>query len=132
MKIYWAAPLFNETERAYNKDGAKYLEGLGHEVFLPQRDVELKPRGPESRRRVREADLIGLMDCDIVIATLEGEAFDPGTVYEIGYAEGMGKPAYVICGDDRWLEDNINAMLSTAHWYSNLSELVRKALTPAL
>ena len=38
MKIYIAAPLFNEAERAFNERIATVLEECGHETFLPQRE----------------------------------------------------------------------------------------------
>ena len=36
MKIYLAAPLFNESEIERNKKVKDFLENLGYEVYLPQ------------------------------------------------------------------------------------------------
>ena len=36
MKVYLAGPLFTSAERMWNARLAALLEGLGHEVFLPQ------------------------------------------------------------------------------------------------
>lgn len=38
MKLYLAAPLFNEMERDRNTKICSLIERLGIEVFLPQRD----------------------------------------------------------------------------------------------
>ena len=37
-KIYFAAPLFNQSEKDFNLKITKTLESYGYEVFLPQRD----------------------------------------------------------------------------------------------
>jgi len=37
MRIYLAAPLFTEAERAFNLVSARALEAGGHDVYLPQR-----------------------------------------------------------------------------------------------
>ena len=39
MKLYLAAPLFSEAERAFNLAVAQALSAAGHEVYLPQRDT---------------------------------------------------------------------------------------------
>jgi hypothetical protein len=41
MRIYLAAPLFTEAERAFNVVVARSLEADGHDVYLPQRDTAL-------------------------------------------------------------------------------------------
>ena len=37
-KVYFAAPLFNQSEKDFNLKITKILESYGYEVFLPQRD----------------------------------------------------------------------------------------------
>ena len=37
MKVYIAAPLFNEAERAFNEKIDAVIRECGHETFLPQR-----------------------------------------------------------------------------------------------
>ena len=37
MKIYIAAPLFNESERAFNEQVDAIVRECGHETFLPQK-----------------------------------------------------------------------------------------------
>ena len=38
MKIYIAAPLFSEGERAFNEKVDAVVRECGHETFLPQRE----------------------------------------------------------------------------------------------
>ena len=38
MKVYIAAPLFNEGERAFNEKIDAIIRECGHETFLPQRE----------------------------------------------------------------------------------------------
>ena len=37
-ELYFAGPLFNDAERAFNLALTKKIESLGYKVFLPQRD----------------------------------------------------------------------------------------------
>lgn len=37
-KVYFAGPLFNEAERAFNQNLTSKIENIGFTVFLPQRD----------------------------------------------------------------------------------------------
>ena len=46
-RIYPAASLFNESERAFNRKIAEILEACGYEVFLPQREGGCVPHPQE-------------------------------------------------------------------------------------
>ncbi len=50
MKIYIAAPLFNEGERAFNEKVDDILIACGHETFLPQRAPEVVLHNEEELR----------------------------------------------------------------------------------
>jgi nucleoside 2-deoxyribosyltransferase len=78
VTIYLAAPFFTLAERwLVNHVRAALLE-LGVTVFSPLHDVG--PGGDE----VAIADLVGLENCDGVLALLDG--YDPGTLFEAGIA----------------------------------------------
>lgn len=77
-KVYLAGPFFTLGERWIVERVRDVLDGLGARVFSPIHDV-----GPGDIE-VAEKDLEGLDDCDVVFAILDG--FDPGTVYETGWA----------------------------------------------
>ncbi|MCF6511670.1 hypothetical protein E9564_07690 [Blastococcus sp. MG754427] len=76
--IYLAAPFFTLAERWLVETCRAVLQGLGARVFSPLHDVG--PGGDE----VAAGDLDGLRDSDAVLALLDG--WDPGTVYEVGWA----------------------------------------------
>jgi nucleoside 2-deoxyribosyltransferase len=104
-KIYFAAPLFSISERAYNLNCATVLEDEGYEVFLPQRDAgELGVNGYASD--IYYKDITGLDGANAVVAVLNHRALDEGTVYEIGYAHAKGKPVIILCDSERYRTDN--------------------------
>ncbi|PJJ59408.1 pfkB family carbohydrate kinase [Hymenobacter chitinivorans DSM 11115] len=87
-KIYLAAPFFNPAERwMVNECRTKLLE-FGNNVFSPYHDIGLGPAD-----QVVPQDIAAIEWCDTVFALLEG--FDPGTVFEIGYAKALGKKVVV-------------------------------------
>jgi nucleoside 2-deoxyribosyltransferase len=111
-KIYWAAPLFNDEERAFNSCGCAKFECDGYTVFLPQRDAgELGTDG--GAEEIYWRDIKGLCACDIVVAVLNGRVPDEGTVFEMGYANALGKPIFGICSDKR---KPTNAMFAPVNW----------------
>ena len=85
MKLYLAAPLFSEAERAFNLAVAQALSAAGHEVYLPQRDT---PRvdGTTRTTAIFRANLSAVAKVDAVVAVCEGSQIDDGTAWEVGYA----------------------------------------------
>jgi nucleoside 2-deoxyribosyltransferase len=95
MRIYFAAPLFNGAERAWNAALAAALRGAGHEVFLPQ---EQEPgRNPPG---IFTGDVAGIDWADAVVAVVDGADPDSGTSWEIGYAYRK-KPIVLVRTDMR-------------------------------
>ncbi len=97
IKIYLAAPLFNDREREFN---AKLADRLTEycDVFLPQRDgmllAELLAAGvPQdvAETRIFERDRLALHECDMLIAVLDGAHIDEGVAFEIGFAHALGR-----------------------------------------
>lgn len=108
MRIYLAAPLFNDAEKSYNKQVAAKLEAGGHSVFLPQTAPENKPP-----RDLYNFLCAALDSCEIVVAICEGTDTDSGTAWEIGYAIAQNKPVYILRTDfrDRCDCGGLNLML---------------------
>ena len=109
IRIYLAAPLFNDIERGFNSRMAEQLE-LFSTVFLPQRDGllmrDLVRDGmplASARRLVYEADINALRQCDCVVAVLDGRTVDEGVAFEIGFARALGKSCVGLKTDDRAL-----------------------------
>lgn len=101
MKIYLAAPLFTEPERAANADLCVELEEAGHQVFLPQRDGLLLSEQPESAREIFQADVAEVSAAGCLVAVLDGAVPDEGVLVEIGVAIGKGVPIVGYTTDSR-------------------------------
>ena len=92
MKVFLAAPLFNEVERAFNAQTAKTLRDHGFEVWLAQEAPFLQHGHHEEKKRIYEDDILALKTSDVVVAVLDGAEVDAGVAYEMGYAKALGKP----------------------------------------
>ena len=104
MKIYQAGPLFTEGERLWHKHFQSHLESRGFTALWPgdlitSHDVTLW--GKDAPKKILEADKTLLLDCDAVVALLDGPQVDDGTAWEIGFAHAMGKPVFGIRTDFR-------------------------------
>src|SRR2546426_10661148 len=116
MKLYLAAPLFSEAERAFNLAVAQALSAAGHEVYLPQRDTP-KVDGAARTTAVFRANLAAVATADAVVAVCEGPQVDDGTAWEIGYAYGRNIPVYGLRTDARIVQqpdERINLMILEA------------------
>lgn len=123
MQVYFAAPLFNQAEREFNERATHALEGAGYDVFLPQRDVgdigELEVMDQEDvtaeevMQEIFEIDRKGVLDADIVTATLDGRVPSEGTVIEAAIAHEHGIPVVGLKTDRRVfaMDEPYNAMV---------------------
>ena len=64
MKIYVAAPLFNEGERAFNQRVTDIVESCGHETFLPQRDGGCVADLPDVIDGMPKRNYLFKLDCE--------------------------------------------------------------------
>ncbi len=90
-KIYLAGPLFTLAEQRFNAELARFLEGEGFAVWLPQ---EHEPRR-NSAQSIFAMDVAAIDRADMVVACMDGADPDSGTAWECGYAYAKGKP--VVC-----------------------------------
>jgi len=97
LRAYFAAPLFNERERTFNKALVERLEAHIY-VFLPHRDgsllVDMLAFGvpqPTAERRVFEQDCDAMRSADVLIALLDGAHIDEGVAFEVGFMRALGK-----------------------------------------
>lgn len=141
MRIYLAAPLFNDMERSFNNRLTALLEQFA-EVFLPQRDGKLLRdmvrRGmpiEAARQLVFEADVNALKHCNHVVAVLDGRTIDEGVAFEIGYARALGKMCIGLKTDDRALlpsGDNPMVLVGCHELFGNTLDLVHCLRTRAI
>ena len=112
-RVYFAAPLFNYSEKTFNEKLTKVLEDYGYEVFLPQRDgieaalLEGKSE-EEMSRMIFDLDYSEVMKADIVFIVLDGRAPDEGACVELGIGYANGKRCYGVKTDTRSVESNID------------------------
>src|SRR5262249_5035527 len=134
MRLYVAAPLFTEAERAFNLVLARALEGEGPAVALPQRDTS----GTEAAERTSSmffANLAALRSADAVVAVCDGSQVDDGTAWEIGYAYGRNIRVFGLRTDVRIVQradEQINLMIleSLGTLSSTIEELVHTIRAP--
>jgi nucleoside 2-deoxyribosyltransferase len=111
MKLYFASPLFNEDERAFNRIMAERFRDLGYDVYLPQEDSGEAAEG-DNRFDIFKKDVAGLDSAEAVFVNLNGRVPDEGTVWECGYAFAKGKELFMYKTDARnFMDGHENAML---------------------
>lgn len=118
MRIYFAAPLFSQAEREFNRKVTEGLRNEGFDVFLPQEcsPVPEVPDTEEKRRRLLcgffEKDIKEIESSDVLLIVLDGRVPDEGACFELGYAYARGKICVGLKTDTRVSEMGTdNAML---------------------
>jgi len=99
MKIYIAGPdVFKQESIAIGKKLSYLCEQYNHTGLYPLDNiVDFDQRKQKIAMDIFKANQSLINDCDIVIADLNsfrGLEADDGTVWEIGYAIGLGKKVY--------------------------------------
>ena len=113
-RIYLAAPLFSEAERAYNRNVTTLLERNLFEVYLPQDEGDGSAiRNSDEQRQLFSRNLSALERSDIVVAIVDGADADSGTGWEMGFAVARNKPVIALRTDFRHVGDfeRVNLML---------------------
>ena len=121
MKIYIAAPLFSEGERAFNERIDAILGECGHETFLPQRDggcvADLPDmiEGMPKRKYLFKLDYDHMDWCDTILFLFDGRVPDEGACFELGYCYAKQKRCIGYKTDARSIIDGFdNVMLCGA------------------
>jgi nucleoside 2-deoxyribosyltransferase len=93
MLLYFAGPLFCEAERNFNAALTQEIEGLGYQVFLPQREGDFVNREPiislskaERARTIFDLDKVHLFKSDVFLYVLDGRIPDEGAAVALGMA----------------------------------------------
>lgn len=112
-KIYWAAPLHAEKDRARNAKYIKILRDAGHKVYAPQEHgvwEDLVKKFGQSENVIREhlykLDLQAMKEADMCIACC-GNLEDPrepseGMLWEMGWMAGAHKNVILFNEDNYW------------------------------
>ncbi len=83
--VYLAGPFFNLQQLWMIDETLSQLTAQGLRVFSPLHDV-----GYGDPTLVAKEDIEGIVSCDSLFALVDG--YDPGTLFEIGYARAKDKP----------------------------------------
>lgn len=110
--IYLAGPLFTETERKQRYEEAELLRSRGFIVFNP---IELNDSGVNNPREIFNGDLCAMTLADACVLTIDN--YDSGTMVELGYFLGTGKPVVAIWTDFR-SEEPANLFVRGAATYA--------------
>ena len=116
MKVFVAAPLFNEAERTFNAQTAKTLRDNGFEVWLAQEAPFIQHGNHKEKRMIYDSDILALKNSDVIVAVLDGAEVDAGVAYEMGYAKALGKPIVGLKTDYRTFSgmEEVNLMLEVS------------------
>ncbi len=105
MKIYLAGPEVFLPEAAAIGAAKKALCAQhGWEGVFPLDAPVPVPSGPPDWRRIHAANEMLIRGCDALLANLtpfRGVGADPGTVFELGFMRGLGRPVHGYTHDPR-------------------------------
>ena len=112
-KIYWAAPLHDESDRKRNEKYVAMLRAAGHTVYVPQEhgiwEQTLNQFGGDvdkTRKHFYELDLKACKEADICIACA-GNLANPrapseGMIWEMGFMAGCQKTVLLFNEGHYW------------------------------
>ena len=117
FRVYLAAPLFSDAERAYNRTVAALLREHFFSVHLPQECGDSSAeRSADHTQNIFTENLAALTEADLVVAVIDGADADSGTAWEMGYAYAQGTPVVALRTDFRQVgaTERVNLMLEEA------------------
>jgi nucleoside 2-deoxyribosyltransferase len=87
VRVYIAAPFFNEEQLEIVKSIEAALQESGIEYFSPRSEGVLIDLAPEDRaqhlKRIYESNVEHMLECNVMLAVVDGR--DIGTIFEIGF-----------------------------------------------
>jgi len=98
MRIYLAGPeVFLPDPLAFGAAKKSICARHGMTGVFPLDAPAPMPSGPPDWRRIHAANEAHIQGCDALVANLtpfRGVAADPGTVFELGFMRGLGRPVF--------------------------------------
>ncbi|MHC5267688.1 nucleoside 2-deoxyribosyltransferase [Enterococcus sp. LJL98] len=104
MNIYFAAPMFAQSERFYNE---VLVQSIRQEfptlnIYLPQENLAINDKTAYANSEmIALADTEKVLASHLMIAVLDGLSIDPGVASEIGVAYAKGIPILGLYTDSR-------------------------------
>lgn len=110
-KIYLAGPdVFEKDALDIGRSLKELCHAYGFEGLFPLDNILEADNPQELAQLIREANIELIKQADIIIANLNpfrGIEPDSGTVYEVGFAEALGKPVFGYASDLRSMKERI-------------------------
>lgn len=109
ISIYWAGGLFDHKELLGNlllSSSVAEISCGRYKPILPQNGEYETSRDIIS---IRNADLLALLNCDVILANFDGTELDSGTVVEFCFAKALDIPAVLLRTDFRNCGDSTEA-----------------------
>jgi len=117
-RVYYAAGLFNEAERAFNREVVTMLHELGYSTWFPQEDVgvlgDFIEQGmtlAEARDHIFRMNIREVAAADLIVFVLDGRVPDEGACIEAGVGFGMNKRLIGLKTDFRDAEPGGNNLM---------------------
>lgn len=104
MNIYFAAPMFAESERLYNQMVVEEIRQAYPQVaiYLPQENLAINDKTAYANSEmIALADTEKVLTSQLMIAILDGLSIDAGVASEIGVAYAKGIPVLGLYTDSR-------------------------------
>jgi nucleoside 2-deoxyribosyltransferase len=115
-KIYLAgSDVFLENAQDEGDRLKKLCKEYGFEGYFPLDNVISGSNVQELSKNIKEANIALIKNCDIVIANLSpfrGPEPDSGTVWEVGYGQGIDKEVVAYSTDSRTLKEKTQSILN--------------------
>ncbi len=100
IKVYFAGNIFSQKDligNLYLADAIFKISSGKYECFMVQNKVQQSV----SHKNIRDQDLKGIMDSDLILLSFDGTELDSGTVVEFMVAKSLDKPAVIYRTDFR-------------------------------
>lgn len=130
-KVYFASPFFNEEQIEREERCKAKLRMLGFDVWSPKENVVVESNSSsEVRTKAFEDNVRNIDNTDIVFAITDGK--DMGTIWEAGYAYGIGKFIVYYCetlGNNKFnlmLAESGNLVITDFNELEKLPELIEQ------
>ena len=104
MNIYFAGPMFAQSELLYNDYLVKRIRELDKTatVYLPQENEAINDKSAYAdSKMIALADTEKVLESDLLVALLDGITIDPGVASEIGVAYAKNIPILALYTDTR-------------------------------
>lgn len=102
--IYFAAPLFAQSDLLYNQDLVKKIREIDADltIYLPQENAGINDKSAYAdSKMIALADTEEVLKSDLMVALLDGLTIDAGVASEIGVAYAKGIPVIALYTDSR-------------------------------